>query len=134
MGFAYAFTKNVTANIREKDDAWNPATGGFFAGSLIGLRGVSTLARPPSITETDESVRSAPAILGYGAGLAAVLYALSYTGGSLRGAGRDPTVDEVGRKEFLRMNRRRPFEEVVHELGEGRGMSSWRIVHVRMGC
>ena len=37
---------------------------------------------------------------------------------------RDPNVDEVSRKEFLRKNRRKSIEETVHELGEGRGISA----------
>lgn len=31
-------------------------------------------------------------------------------------------MDEVSRKEYLRKNRRRPVDEIVNELGEGRGM------------
>lgn len=42
-----------------------------------------------------------------------------YTGGSLRGQ-RDPNVDEYARKEALRNNRRRPIEETLAEVGEGR--------------
>ena len=38
MGGAYEFTKNASANLREKDDAWNPTFGGFFAGTMLGLR------------------------------------------------------------------------------------------------
>ena len=30
-------------------------------------------------------------------------------------------MDEVSRKEYLRKNRRRPVEQTVNELGEGRG-------------
>lgn len=41
MGAAFEFTKNASANLREKDDAWNPALGGFTAGSLMGLRSKS---------------------------------------------------------------------------------------------
>ena len=67
------------------------------------------------------TVRSAPAIIGYGAGLAVVLAAFNYTGGRLQGYSKDPEVDEVGRKEYLRRNRRRPLEDTVAELGEGRG-------------
>lgn len=59
--------------------------------------------------------------------LSALLGAFSYTGGSLMGAARDPTVDEVSRKEYLRKNRRRPVEEIVNELGEGRG--EWTFPH-----
>lgn len=53
--------------------------------------------------------------------VAVVLGAFSYTGGKLEGYRRDPTVDEVARKEFLRKNRRRPIEGTLEELGEGRG-------------
>lgn len=69
-----------------------------------------------------EIVRSAPAIIGYGAGLAVVLAAFNFTGGRLQGYSKDPEVDEVARKEFMRKNRRRPMEDTVLEIGEGRGM------------
>ena len=60
--------------------------------------------------------------MGYGAALGVVLAAFTYTGGKLTGYERDPAVDEVSRKEYLRKNRRRPVDEIVNELGEGRGM------------
>ncbi|KAK0290697.1 hypothetical protein LTR35_000129 [Friedmanniomyces endolithicus] len=101
MGGAYEFTKNASANLREKDDAYNPAVGGFFAGTLMGLR-----------------FRSPALILGYGTGLSALLFAFSFTGGTLYGYQKDPTVDEVSRKEYMRKNRRRPIEQTVNELGE----------------
>lgn len=59
--------------------------------------------------------------MGYGSALAVILGAFTYTGGRLKGYTRDPTVDEVSRKEYLRKNRRRPIEQTVNELGEGRG-------------
>ena len=62
-----------------------------------------------------------PAVLGYGAALAAILAAFDYTGGSLYGTYPVYGVDEVSRKEYIRKNRRRPVEETVHQLGEGRG-------------
>lgn len=34
----------------------------------------------------------------------------------------DDGVDEVSRKEYMRKNRRRPIEETINELGEGRGV------------
>lgn len=40
----------------------------------------------------------------------------------LNGPVKDPTVDEIDRKTFLRKNKRRPIEDTVAELGEGRGM------------
>ncbi|KAK4990877.1 hypothetical protein LTR66_005367 [Elasticomyces elasticus] len=105
MGGAYEFTKTASANLRRKQDAWNPAIGGFFAGSMLGLK-----------------FRTAPAVLGYGAFTAVILGVFTYTGGRLSGYVRDPEVDEVSRKEYLRKNRRRPIDEVVNQLGEGRGI------------
>lgn len=67
-------------------------------------------------------VRTMPAVLGYGAGLAVLLGTFDYTGGVLTGYSKDPEVDEYERKEMLRRNRRRPIQETVTELGEGRGM------------
>lgn len=65
--------------------------------------------------------RMAP-ILGYGAFTSALLSAFEYTGGSLRG--KRPEIDgmdEFERKEHLRKNRRRPIEETLANIGEGRG-------------
>lgn len=67
-------------------------------------------------------VRTTPAVLGYGAAVAVVLGAFNYTGGRLTGYNKDPEIDEVARKEYLRKNRRRPMEDTVQDLGEGRGM------------
>ncbi|KAK8221866.1 hypothetical protein M8818_000031 [Zalaria obscura] len=105
MGGVYEFTKCASANLRQRDDSWNPAIGGFFAGNMLGLR-----------------FRSGPAVFGYGAALGIVLGAFNYTGGALTGYVRDPGVDEVERKEYMRKNRRRPLEDTVTELGEGRGI------------
>ena len=75
------------------------------------------------ILATDQLVaRSLPAVLGYGAGLAILMGAFNYTGGRLSGYERDPDVDEYERKEQLRRNKRRPIQETLEELGEGRGV------------
>jgi hypothetical protein len=50
-----------------------------------------------------------------------ILGAFDYSGGSLRGYTEDESVDQVGKKEFLRKNRRIPVEQTIAELGEGRG-------------
>ena len=68
-------------------------------------------------------VRTMPAVLGYGAGLAILLGSYDYTGGQLRGYDKDPEVDEYERKQQLRKNRRKPIQETLEELGEGRGTS-----------
>lgn len=70
------------------------------------------------------TVRTTPAVFGYGSGLAIILAAFNYTGGKLSGFNKDPTVDEVSRKEHMRKNRRKSAEETVQELGEGRGTYS----------
>lgn len=54
---------------------------------------------------------------------AVVIGAYDYTGGRLSGYKKDPKVDEFDRKQELRKNRRRPIEETIAEVGEGRGMS-----------
>ncbi|SLM40180.1 nadh-ubiquinone oxidoreductase 213 kda subunit [Lasallia pustulata] len=105
MGGTYEFAKLASANLREKDDSWNTAIGGFLAGSIMGIR-----------------FRTIPAVLGYGAGLAVLLGTYDYTGGVLTGYDKDPNVDEYWRKEQLRKNRRRPIQETLEELGEGRGI------------
>ncbi|KAI9757659.1 MAG: hypothetical protein M4579_003384 [Chaenotheca gracillima] len=105
MGFAFQFSHCASANLREKDDSWNHVIGGFFAGAVLGLQ-----------------TRRLPAVLGNGAAAGIVLGAFDYTGGVLSGYTKDPTVDEYERKENLRKNRRRPIQETVSELGEGRGI------------
>lgn len=37
MGASYAFASTVSANLRQKNDSWNSAIGGFLGGSMIGL-------------------------------------------------------------------------------------------------
>lgn len=37
-GGAYGFGKAAAANLREKNDSWNPAIGGFLSGAVLGLR------------------------------------------------------------------------------------------------
>ncbi|KAB8293207.1 hypothetical protein EYC80_007547 [Monilinia laxa] len=105
MGGTYEFTKYASANLREKDDTYNSAIGGFLAGSVLGLRFGTT-----------------PAVLGFGALTAVVLSACNYTGGTLGGYKRGPNEDEFERKEHLRRNRRIPVEQTLAELGEGRGI------------
>jgi hypothetical protein len=46
MGGTYEFVSTASANLREKDDSWNPSIGGFFAGSIMGLRCGSLLLLP----------------------------------------------------------------------------------------
>lgn len=70
---------------------------------------------------------STPAVLGWGALTAIVLGAFDYTGGTLTGYKKDPEMDEFERKEYMRKNRRRPIQETIDELGEGRGIVRCRL-------
>ena len=69
--------------------------------------------------------RTFPALLGYGATLAALMGAFEFTGGSLFGYKvRDLNVDEFERREALRTTYRKPMEETIAQIGEGRGVLS----------
>ncbi|PYI15736.1 NADH-ubiquinone oxidoreductase [Aspergillus japonicus CBS 114.51] len=105
MGGTYAFVKTASANLRQKEDHYNVALGGFFSGAILGLR-----------------LRTFPAVLGYGVGLAVTLGAFEYTGGSFFGQRRDPNVDEFERRERIRTAYRTSGEETLAQLGEGRGI------------
>lgn len=52
---------------------------------------------------------------------AVLLAAFDYTGSSIRGYDKDADLDEFERKQAIRKNRRRPIEETISQLGEGRG-------------
>jgi hypothetical protein len=65
-------------------------------------------------------------VLGFGALTAVILGAFDYTGGTFSGYNKDPEIDEFERKQHLRKNKRRPIEETIAEIGEGRGLSSPR--------
>ncbi|EXF73998.1 Tim17/Tim22/Tim23 family protein [Colletotrichum fioriniae PJ7] len=105
-GGAYGFTKSAMANLREKDDPWNTATAGFIAGSILGM-----------------TTRRMPVVLGLGAAFGAWQGVFEVTGGRLRGW-NTAEVDEADfeGKVAQRAAKRRPIEETIAELGEGRGI------------
>ncbi|KAL8829917.1 MAG: hypothetical protein Q9191_001737 [Dirinaria sp. TL-2023a] len=114
IGGSFEFTRIAAANLREKDDSWNPAIGGFFAGAVGGLK--------------CDIVRTIPYVLGLGSVSAIAQGVFDYTGGSLFGYGMDPERDEYEHKEMLRTTRRRPLHETIEQLGEGRGKS---VLHTK---
>ncbi|KAJ5232088.1 Mitochondrial inner membrane translocase subunit Tim17/Tim22/Tim23/peroxisomal protein PMP24 [Penicillium chermesinum] len=105
MGGTYEFVKTASANLRETEDSFNTALGGFFSGSILGLR-----------------FRTFPAVLKYGAGLSIAMYAFDYTGGSLFGPKKDTEEDEFDRRQKLRKSFQTPAEQTFAEIGEGRGI------------
>lgn len=70
---------------------------------------------------TVHKVGTTPAVLGYSAGAAIIMGVFNFTGGRFTGFEKDPELDEFERKQQMRKNRRRPIEETIAELGEGRG-------------
>lgn len=130
MGGTYSFVRAASANLREKDDTWNTALGGFFAGSILGLRG-EQLQFWSSVREarigwaafvlTRIIARTLPSVFGYGTALAVTLAAFDYTGGSLFGKDKDPNIDKYEQLERIRKNYRTPAEQTIAEIGEGRG-------------
>lgn len=128
MGGTYEFVKDASANLREKDDHWNVALGGFFSGALLGLRGEYSPGHSSSLRRTIglirrrfRTARTFPALLGYGAALATGMGAFEFTGGSLWGYQKNRDIDEFERRQQLRKQFRTPGEDTVSELGEGRG-------------
>ncbi len=77
--------------------------------------------KPLRAAADGHAVRSFPAVLGFGAALATLQGVFDYTGGKMTGFEADPSVDQYGRKEHMRRDTRRPIEETLQELGEGRG-------------
>jgi hypothetical protein len=128
VGGTYEFTRFASANLRERDDSLNTAIGGFLAGSVLGLRcGLSNFDDVCCVITNDLVVGTTPAVLGFGALTAVVLGAYDYTGGALTGFKKNNEIDEFERKQELRKNRRRPIEQTISELGEGRGRDDKHI-------
>jgi hypothetical protein len=71
-------------------------------------------------------------VLGYGAALAAVMGTFEYTGGTLFGTWRDPTVDRYAEMERLRTRYRTPGEETIAEIGEGRGTRTAVLLAIQL--
>ncbi len=91
--------------------------------SLLRIGAFGSVAEP-------HADRSFPAVLGFGALLAIIQGTFDYTGGKMTGFARDAEVDEYERMEQVRRNKRRPIEETLHELGEGRGRSKvWDLIN-----
>lgn len=61
-----------------------------------------------------------PAVIGFGTLTAVTMAMADYTGGLWAKNRIRNGKDEYERKERLRLNRRRPIEETLAEVGEGR--------------
>lgn len=121
MGGSYAFVQMASANLRQRNDAYNHAFGGFVAGTLPGLISESVVVEGKELSD-HTTARSMPSVIGNGLALSTVLGIAAYSGSYMFGSpdlhpdeGRWPTKEET-RKRF-----RRPANETINELGEGRG-------------
>lgn len=70
---------------------------------------------------TNSLGRNFPAVIGTGVFAGATLATVSYAGGQVYATGETPE-ERLSRKEEHRRRFRRPYQEMVNEIGEGRGM------------
>lgn len=106
MGGTYSFASIASANLRAKDDFINHGIGGACAGALAGL-----------------AKRSMPAVLGNGLALGVVTATVGYTRLSFFESSSDePSLDRLAQKEEAKTRYRRPINETINEIGEGRGI------------
>ncbi|KPM34229.1 hypothetical protein AK830_g12338 [Neonectria ditissima] len=100
---AYVFFSRSSMNLREQDDPWSAAFGGFMMGAVLGM---------PS--------RRMPVVVGLGSGIGFFQGMFFYLGGRYDSFKKEE--DEFARKEIIRRTTRLPVEQTVSEIGEGRGI------------
>ncbi|CAJ0551663.1 Ff.00g056420.m01.CDS01 [Fusarium sp. VM40] len=100
---AYVFFSRTSMNLREKDDAFSAALGGFALGAVLGL-----------------PTKRMPIVVGLGSGLALFQGTFHYLGGRYDSFKRED--DEFERKEIVRRSTRLAIEQTISEIGEGRGI------------
>lgn len=66
--------------------------------------------------------RTFPAVVGTGLFAGTVMATVAYGGGQVYATGETPE-ERLARKEEHRRRFRRPYQEMVNEIGEGRGRS-----------
>ncbi|GKU17894.1 unnamed protein product [Fusarium langsethiae] len=100
---AYVFASRTSMNLREKDDSFSAALGGFALGAVLGL-----------------PTKRMPVVMGLGSGLAVFQGMFHYLGGRYDTFKREG--DEFERKEIVRRSTRLSIEQTISEIGEGRGI------------
>ena len=63
-------------------------------------------------------------MLGYALTLSVALGVFNFSGGVFTGVKKDSTLDDYDRKQDLKARARRPIQETINEIGEGRGTLS----------
>lgn len=110
-GTGYTFARDVSANLREKEDGLNDFYGGLFGGALMGALG-----------------RTVPRTVGVSLLTGVTVGIFSWAGNSLNGLGKDSAYhnidktkpyEEVAEKQgFWDMSYRRPLSRTTEELGK----------------
>ncbi|KAM0552015.1 hypothetical protein ACHAPJ_008125 [Fusarium lateritium] len=100
---AYVFFSRTSMNLREQNDPFSAALGGFALGAVLGL-----------------PTRRMPIVVGLGSGIAVFQGMFHYLGGRYDSFKREG--DEFERKEIVRRSTRLPIEQTISEIGEGRGI------------
>lgn len=100
---AYVFFSRTSMNLREQNDAFSAALGGFAMGSVLGF-----------------PTKRMPIVVGMGSGLAIFQGMFYYLGGRYDTWKKED--DEFERKETLRRTTRLPLEQTIAEIGERRGI------------
>ena len=62
-----------------------------------------------------------PSAMGNALMFGAVLGVMAFTGGTISQQSTEPDMDKAAYKEEMRRRHRRPINELVNEIGEGRG-------------
>jgi hypothetical protein len=116
----------MSMNLREKEDVWAAALGGFAAGAIIGLP--CTFYHPwpcrnvqnkPSANIIFNIVKKFAPAMAVGAAFSAVQGTFFLFGNRIDSYKHED--DEFERKEILRRTTRVPVEETITLIGEGRG-------------
>lgn len=72
-----------------------------------------------------------PSVLGSGVLLGVALAGAQYGGGAIFSQRSDPDEDKFAKREEVRRRFRRPVNELINEIGEGRGKLSHPDEHVK---
>ncbi len=121
MGGTYGFVSAASANLREKKDPLSEATGGFFAGAAAGLRSRPGLPSFANVALICIAGRAFTTVLGSGTLMAIGLGVMAFTANTIARSPEEADEIRQAKKDEIRKRFRRPVNEIVNEIGEGRG-------------
>jgi hypothetical protein len=116
------FVRDVSANLRQKDDYVSSALGGAACGAVLGA---ARMCNPIFINlhhTNDILGGTMPGFVGLTLLSSFSLGLFTYSGGNIEGRVEDPDADLYARSEKERKTWRVPVEQTIAEIGEGRGI------------